>query len=134
MKTILTRTLINTISKAVGGGANYRTAATAAGVSRRTLFNWRRKGAAESEGLYRELLDQMQRAEAQFITGELSIIQRAGRVSWQASAWLLERRFPDLFGRTDRFQAHQMKELRDELTAIRTELNKPTLKLANPFD
>lgn len=36
-------------------------------------------------------------AEAEFIAGELANIRAAAKKSWQASAWLLERKFPSEF-------------------------------------
>lgn len=36
-------------------------------------------------------------AEAEFIEGQLATIRTAAKTSWQASAWLLERKFPAFF-------------------------------------
>ena len=38
-------------------------------------------------------------AERKFITRNLNVIQKATAESWSAAAWLLERRFPDEYGR-----------------------------------
>ena len=130
MKTILNRKIISTICKVVEDGATYRVAATSVGVDRRTLYIWRKKGAEEASGIYRELFEKLQRAEGKFIADQLSIISRAGRASWQACAWLLERRHPDLFGRSDRYQANLLRELQNELREIKAELNKPAFKIA----
>jgi hypothetical protein len=43
----------------------------------------------------------------------------AGKVSWQASAWLLERKFPSMFGRKDAQLANELRQLRTELDTIR---------------
>lgn len=130
MKTILNKKIIAAICKAVADGATYRVAATVAGVDRRTLYIWRRKGAEGASGLCRELFEQLQQAQGKFIADQLATISRAGRTSWQACAWLLERRHPDLFGRTDRYQAYLLRDLQNELREIKAELNKPTIKIA----
>lgn len=39
--------------------------------------------------------------------------------SWQACAWLLERKYPSIFGKSDRLFAQQLQELRQELKLIR---------------
>lgn len=123
MKTLLTKKTIATITKHIAHGATQHFAA-AVGISRRTLFNWGQQGKRAKSGIYRVLFVQLQRAEAQFVSDTLAVIAKAGRVSWQASAWLLERRYPDQFGRTDRYQAHLLKELQAKLASIRAELAK----------
>jgi hypothetical protein len=42
---------------------------------------------------------QLKRAEAQLEVVHLTNIETAGRKNWRASAWLLERMFPERFGR-----------------------------------
>ena len=61
-------------------------------------------------------------ADATFIKRSLALISAHGRQNWQALAWLLERRHPELFGRYDRMQAQQMKDRADELKLLRGEL------------
>lgn len=128
----LDRRLITAISKAIAAGCDFQTAARLAKVDRRTLYNWRRRGKKESSGVYHELALALDRADADFIAAQLANIQRHSRLAWQASAWLLERRHPELFGRNDRLAAKEMQELRAELAAIRAELAKPQhhLKIA----
>jgi hypothetical protein len=74
-------------------GATIRLAAAACGVSEDTLARWRKANPA--------LQADMDAAEAQGAVQALSVIkQAAASGTWQAAAWLLERRYPLEFGRT----------------------------------
>lgn len=72
-------------------GVRLRVAATAAGISESTLFNWKNQ--------YPEFADQVEQAQAESCVFYLEIIRKAAETNWQAAAWFLERRFPDDFGR-----------------------------------
>jgi hypothetical protein len=116
----LDRRLIDFITRAIASGCDFQTAARLAKVDRRTFFNWRQRGKKETTGLYRELVDKIQHADSVFVNDQLANIQKHSRLSWQASAWLLERRRPELFAKiTDR---RELDELRKEVLAIRGEM------------
>ena len=115
------------ILDAVKGGASQKDAAAMAGIPQSTMSAWKRKGADQIDGPYREFALEMKRALVEWKMKRLESIRQAaeeGRVrlrvertkykdgsqkvvetreegapSWQASAWLLERMFPDEFGR-----------------------------------
>lgn len=72
-------------------GVRLRVAATAAGISESTLFNWKNQ--------YPEFADQVEQAQAESCVFYLEIIRKAAETNWQAAAWFLERRFPDDFAR-----------------------------------
>lgn len=85
---------------ALTAGATLKMAARAAGVSEDTLARWRVR--------HKGLADEMTQAEASGAVAALAQIQRAAaNGSWQAAAWLLERRYPDDFGRVARTQQQQ---------------------------
>jgi hypothetical protein len=46
--------------------------------------------------------DAVEMAEDEFVTHNVSIIERAAETQWQAAAWLLERRKHELFARRDK--------------------------------
>jgi len=75
---------------------NYRDHAyTAAGISHDTFYKWLKADPAFSEAV--------EKAEAEAIAFHMSQIIKASREgTWQASAWFLERKLPDRFGRQDR--------------------------------
>lgn len=98
--TLLTPEVQATIIAAIEAG-NYRsTAAAAAGVHRSTMVNWERWG-EEGKAPYVEFFDALQTAEAKaeialvakLASAEPGIPAVRGADLWQATAWILERRF-----------------------------------------
>lgn len=122
MKDLLNAKMIKTVATAIADGMSYEYAATIAGVDRKTFYVWRKKGRTAKTGIYANLHAALEKADAIFVQRNLAIISAHGRQNWQACAWLLERRHPEMFGRYDRLQAQQMKDLANELKAIRAEL------------
>jgi transposase-like protein len=122
MKIMLSKKHITAIAKAIAAGCPMETAALQAGICRRTLYQWRKTGKQASRGIFFELNTAIEKADATFIKRSLALISAHGRENWQAIAWLLERRHPELFGRYDRMQAQQMKEIAAELKLLRGEL------------
>jgi hypothetical protein len=55
-------------------------------------------------GRMREYFEAITKALAESETALVAHINRAGDKSWQAHAWLLERRFPERWGRKDRLE------------------------------
>ena len=87
------------IVEAVELGATWERAADAAGVGASTLGLWRRKGEA-GEVPYVTFLLALKRAEGAGVERALRVIRKAAEGgAWQASAWLLERRYPADYGR-----------------------------------
>ena len=86
--------------EALGRCAPYSLACKYAGIAESTFRNWRqaaREGRAGPEVL--ALLADCEKAEAE---ADLSLLDRIGAAtgkSWQAAAWLLERRHPEQFAR-----------------------------------
>ena len=119
---LLNASLIKKLANAVAGGLSFELAAASVGVHRRTFYDWRKKSRAAKSGLFKALYDAIEQADAVFIQRSVAAIQAHGKLSWQAVAWILERRHPELFGKADRLQAQQLKELANELKALRGEL------------
>ena len=103
------------IVAAIGAGMYYRHAAALAGIHETTLIKWRNRGSEDppvrKKGERKktfdrrvkdyercvELVKAIEKAQGQFILQNLNQIQKASTRSWQASAWLLERRHKDQF-------------------------------------
>ena len=93
----LTPDAIAQIESLLRAGATADVAAQAAGVSRSSFYSWLKQGERARAGSpARDLRDRVERARAE---GETVLVARiagaASKGSWQAAAWLLERRFPE---------------------------------------
>jgi hypothetical protein len=84
--------------RAIEAGHYPSDAAHQAGIDRGTLTLWR--------DLVPEIAAAVKDAEVVAKRRLLATVSAAGPVSWQASAWLLERRWPGEFGRRDRTTHH----------------------------
>jgi hypothetical protein len=86
---------------AVAVGATYRQACDFAGIEYRTLRRWLVRGAQdEAPPEFREFCHAIKKAEATAVLRCLERINAAAASGvWQAAAWLLERRYPDAYGR-----------------------------------
>ena len=79
---------------------NYReTAARLAGIGRSTFYRWLDKARESPEGPYGDFAARLDAAEAEAEADAVRDIREAGRTTWQARAWYLERRHPSRWGR-----------------------------------
>ncbi len=85
------------ILDATGKGLPRDTVAKLAGIEPSTLYLWLRKGRA-GDPEYSEFSASVKRAEAQGEAELVATIRAASSDSWQAAAWLLERRRPERWG------------------------------------
>jgi hypothetical protein len=91
------------IIQAIALGLTYERACGLAGVSYQSLRNWIARGGQETEGEYFDFLDALKKAEAQAEAVCLQRIHKAAQGGqWQAAAWILERRYPEQWGRRER--------------------------------
>lgn len=116
----ITEQKVKAICKAITLGATVKVAASTAGIDQKTLYNWRQKGKNTTSGMFYDLVKRMEVAENQFITNNLENLARHSNLSWQASAWLLERRHPELFAKIT--ERRELDELKKEVQAIRGEM------------
>ena len=81
-------------------GMRYTDAAMAAGISYNTFNEWRKKGDKAKSGKYHEFCESLYLSEAE---GERQLIARIQKAAqggtWQAAAWILERRHREKWGR-----------------------------------
>lgn len=94
--------------EALEAGATLRMAAAACGVSEDTLARWRERDAG--------LQAAIDEAEAAGAVAALETIKAAAKSgTWQAAAWLLERRYPREYGRMARTEETPAKPRTDSL-------------------
>lgn len=85
------------IVRVIRAGGFKRAAAQAAGIAEETLMSWQRQGRADvASGNTRtkqaKLVLAMEKAESEQIEEMLNRVSSASTNSWQAAAWMLERR------------------------------------------
>lgn len=92
------------------------TSAELAGITPTTFYNWQVR-AEKGESPYLELFKDLKEAEAEAQRGLLELIHLDP--SWQSKAWILERRWPAMYGRKDAVFAKIDGEIKHlDLTAI----------------
>jgi len=96
--------LIDRICGYVANGAFFRGALALCGVGSSTAYDWLKKGREEKRQgtLYAEFVQAKAIAEARFEQFHIQNINVQSKNSWQASAWMLERKFPERYGRNRR--------------------------------
>ena len=108
-KTKLTPELQKTITDIMRAGNYAKVAVEAAGINADTYYEWLKRGKADKErgkkSIYSEFSDEIERAAAIAEAAHVGRIATAGNNgSWQASAWLLERKYGERWGRNDKLR------------------------------
>lgn len=93
------------ITTLLANGHFAETACAKAKISETTFYAWLQKGERATAGIYREFLEAVKEADANFEVIALGKIKEAALPTperpgqWQAYAWILERRHPKKWGR-----------------------------------
>lgn len=101
MKPKLTEELIEVMCGLKAKGMHNKDICMAVGIHEATLYRWLNK---PSTRLHRVLSEEFKKAEARYKQELLDTIRGAAlakRQYWTAAAWLLERKYPDEFGRPE---------------------------------
>lgn len=128
------------IMNALRDGNTIGVAASAGGVSRRTLYYWLERGdkardlisAGEEDQLnpwdemYIIFLEAIEEAQAAIQQELMQRINAAGVKSWQANAWILERRWPDDYSLRQKVE-HEVKGDRQIEVTFKIQSNAPML-------
>lgn len=103
-KSKLTEELCDKICKDIQQGGTLKYAAMHNGITEQTFYNWMKRGqeSKTQTGKFFEFFESVKRAQEDGKTRLISKIEMHGERNWQALAWLLERMYPDEFGRTQR--------------------------------
>ncbi len=99
--TKLTPEVQEAICKALERGEVHVHAAEHGGISETTYYEWRTRG-EEGEQPFAEFLEATTRAEAKGRRLVFEKIRQHAVNDWRAGAWLLERRYPQYYGRAAR--------------------------------
>ena len=99
----LTPEMKELIIKYILSGNYIEVAALAAGISKVTLYSWIKRGRMAREqgrrNIYRDFLNAIEQAFAKSEAHDVYNIAQAAETQWQASAWRLERKFPERWGK-----------------------------------
>lgn len=115
-KSKLTDELIDEFCTYIENGMSNHDAIDLCDITDTTFYRWLRE--ADERGpkgekpqkykMQRKLKAAIPKAAAAFKAYHVQVITRASKKNWQASAWMLERKFPDEYGRgVDRYMIQQ---------------------------
>lgn len=103
--TLLNETRQAALLKAIEQGMPLKQAAAIAGMSYDTLNHWQNRGANESAPeQYRQFCQLLRHSQAVAMQVHLTSICDSAKRDWRAAAWMLERRFPEDFGRQQQLE------------------------------
>lgn len=103
--TKLTAHTVDRIVTAIASGQSRNTAATMGGISTTSLYAWLAEGRTNPESAGADLLRRIEEAEAAFLAKQIARIDQAAQDgTWQAAAWLSERKDPANWGRKSQVQ------------------------------
>jgi hypothetical protein len=111
------------VVRAVGLGLSLSAAGENVGLDSATVLRWRQAG-EQGRQPYADFAVAIKKAEANFQETLLSEIHVAARTTWQAGAWLLERRFPQYWSRHERMTTSDF-DLRAECAKAAHEYDLP---------
>ena len=97
--TKLTPDVQDLIVDGINAGLTFGLTCARAGVNPATFYRWLEKGETAKSGVYSEFCDTVSRAKADSALRLVSQITLQAPTDWRAAAFLLERRFPDDYGK-----------------------------------
>jgi abortive infection bacteriophage resistance protein len=96
----LTPNITKRIGENVALGLTYALAAESAGITYQTFNDWMNTGKTEKSGKYSQFYQHIQECNADTAKKYLECLNKAADTeNCQVCMWILERRFPDEFGR-----------------------------------
>jgi hypothetical protein len=108
--TKMTEDVVNRICEAISNGNTHKTACALAGISHTTFYRWIDENS--------EFSDSVKEAEATSEAFHVEQIRKASSSSWQASAWMLERRNNPEWGRKDKIDVTSKDEKIDGFKVV----------------
>lgn len=107
-KSKLTGSFIREFTGYVSVGLSNLDACKATGISESTLYKWLQEPRSDAE---QELFESLEKARADRKAFHLRNIMKAAKDgAWQASAWYLERVYPEEFAKPDRYHDQGVDE------------------------
>jgi len=118
--------IVKDLLEAFGDGATIQTACGLAGITKEVYYNIQKQAAVDAEvgeSVLTEIFKEIHKARARGKMTNLKTIKDAAPKQWQAAAWLLERCFPEEYGRQIREMKHsgEMRISEVNVTVVRSE-------------
>lgn len=105
-KTKLTPELQKEFCNAIENGSSILGACGYVGISEKTYYNWiERAEEAKTRTKFVKFKEAVDKAKAKALHNFEQVITRASLEHWQAAAWMLERRHPNLYGKREKIEA-----------------------------
>lgn len=123
--TRLTPKVAQSICEIVKDGVSPEIAAAAAGIGRTAYYDWRSRGRVQPDTIYADFNEMLEQALAECEARAARVVVNAFPDSWQAAMTLLERRFPDRWGRRERVDIYEHQRVRQEAERIAARFNVP---------
>jgi hypothetical protein len=102
-KAALTDEVADRIVQLLRAGNYVETAVAAAGVGRATFYEWLGRGDPDgtvgADEPFRAFRERVDHARAEGEARNVALIANAAATSWHAAAWMLERQYPDRWGK-----------------------------------
>lgn len=112
-KSKINEELINKIAEYVEKGSFVKDACILVGIDEDTYYRWKQIGLedrkAKQDTIYSDFLSRMEKSEVLQKQKHIDVFFKDDSKTWQKSAWWLERKFYDEFGRKDKLQ-HEGKD------------------------
>lgn len=125
--TKLNNEIIEDICKVISNGGTNTDACNVCCINPSTFYLWVSKAEEDKmcgkKSIYVEFSNELKKAESKYKLAHLGVINKAAlkAETWQASAWLLERKFPKEFAKTDRIAVAKEEDngmMKDILSAV----------------
>lgn len=105
-KTKLTPELQENFCKAIENGDSILGACGYVGISEKTYYNWiDRAESAKGRTKFVKFKECVDKAKAKALHNFEQVITHASTEHWQAAAWMLERRYPNMYGKREKIEA-----------------------------
>jgi len=115
---VLTPVVAESIFRSLLAGSSERDACFIAGISSNRITGWRMRAKKKGDEPFKTFIDGVNVFNAYGKKCLMKIIRGHSSDDWKAAAWLLERRFPDEFGRTNRVNVNTDNELNISIKAV----------------
>lgn len=105
-KSKLTPQLQAEFCKALENGASILGACGHVGITEKTYYNWiHRAEEAKTRTKYVKFKECVETAKEKALFNFEQVIVSASMEHWQAAAWMLERRYPNMYGKREKIEA-----------------------------